>query len=68
MEVFMSNACVSVECKDWISTVTIDNPPDNYLDKDVLSKLNKTVSEMISSKTDLRVVLLTAKGKNSPRE
>jgi enoyl-CoA hydratase len=42
----------------------IDNPPDNYLDKDVLSGLNKTVSEMISSRTDLRVVLLTAKGKN----
>lgn len=60
----MPNACVSVECKDWISTVTIDNPPDNYLDKDVLSKLNKTISEMISSKTELRVVLLTAKGKN----
>jgi enoyl-CoA hydratase len=64
MEVFMSNTFVSVECKDWISTVTIDNPPDNYLDKDVLSKLNKTISEMISSKTDLRVVLLTAKSKN----
>jgi enoyl-CoA hydratase len=60
----MSNACVSVECKDWISTITIDNPPDNYLDKDVLSKLNRTVSEMISSKAELRVVLLAAKGKN----
>ena len=42
----MSNTCVTVECKDWISTVTIDNPPDNYLDKDVLSRLNKTVSEV----------------------
>jgi enoyl-CoA hydratase/carnithine racemase len=60
----MSNTCVSSECKDWISTVTIDNPPDNFLDKAVLSMLNKTVSEMISSRTDLRVVLLTAKGKN----
>jgi enoyl-CoA hydratase len=60
----MSNACVSVECKDWISTVTIDNPPDNFLDKDVLSKLNRTVSDMISSKAELRAVLLTAKGKN----
>jgi enoyl-CoA hydratase len=47
-----------------ISTVTIDNPPDNYLEKDVLSGLNKTVSEIISSRTDIRVVLLTAKGKN----
>lgn len=60
----MSNTCVNVECKDWISTVTIDNPPDNYMDKDVLSKLNKTISDMISSKTELRVVLLIAKGKN----
>jgi enoyl-CoA hydratase len=60
----MSDICVNVECKDWISTVTIDNPPDNYLDKDVLSGLNKTVSEMIASRSELRVVLLTAKGEN----
>ncbi len=60
----MSDACVSFECKNWISTVKIDNPPDNYLDKDVLSMLNKTVSEILSSRADLRVVLLTAKGKN----
>jgi enoyl-CoA hydratase len=60
----MSNACVSIECKDWISTVTIDNPPDNYLDKDVLAKLNKTVSEVYASQADLRVVLITARGKS----
>ena len=60
----MTNICVTVDSKDWISTVTIDNPPDNYLDKDVLSRLNKVVSETISSRTDLRVVLLAAKGKN----
>lgn len=60
----MSNTCVSVECKDRISTLTIDNPPDNYLDKDVLSKLNKTVGEMNSSGTELRVVLLTSRGRN----
>ena len=42
----MSKTCVSIECKDWISTVTIDNPPDNYLDKEILSQLNKTVSDM----------------------
>lgn len=60
----MSTTCVNMECKDWISTVTIDNPPDNLLDKDVLSKLNKAVSEMISSRSELRVVLLMAKGEN----
>jgi enoyl-CoA hydratase len=60
----MSNASVSVECRDWISTVTIDNPPDNFLDKDVLSKLNRTVSDVHSEQSQLRVVLFTAKGKN----
>lgn len=60
----MSHATVSVECKDWISTVTIDNPPDNFLDKDVLSKLNRTVSEVHREQSQLRVVLFTAKGKN----
>lgn len=60
----MSIPSVSIDCKDWISTVTIENPPDNYLDKDVLSKLNRVVSEIISSKAELRVVLLTSKGRN----
>lgn len=60
----MSSSCVSVECKNWISTLTIYNPPDNYLDKDILSTLNKAISEMISSETELRVVLLTSRGRN----
>jgi len=60
----MPDICVRFECKEWISTVTIDNPPDNFLDNVVLSGLNKTISETISSRTDLRVVLLSAKGKS----
>lgn len=60
----MPESCVSVSCKQWISTVTIDNPPNNYLDKDVLSELNRTVSEVHTSQSELRVVLVTAKGKN----
>lgn len=60
----MSHTDVSIVCKDWISTVTIDNPPENYLDKDILSKLNKTISDMLSSKEELRVVVLAAKGRN----
>ncbi len=60
----MSNSCIGYECKDRISTLTIDNPPDNYLDRDVLSQLNMTVSEILSSSAELRVVLLTAKGRN----
>ena len=60
----MTTPSVTIDCKDWISTVTIDNPPDNYLSKEVLSQLNQTVSDVISSKAELRVVLITAKGKN----
>ena len=60
----MSDTCVSIECKDWISTVTIDNPPDNNLDKIVLSRLNRTVSEVYGEQAQLRVVLLAAKGRN----
>jgi enoyl-CoA hydratase len=55
---------VNVSCKDWISTVVIDNPPNNYLDKDILADLNRTVSEVHAQKSELRVVLFTAKGKN----
>jgi enoyl-CoA hydratase len=60
----MSTQSITVTCKDWISIVTIDNPPDNFLDRDVLAKLNRTVSEVHSQQADLRVVLFTTKGKN----
>lgn len=60
----MSHIYVNVECDNWISTLTIDNPPDNYLDKEVLSMLNKTVSDLLSTKAELRVVVVSAKGKN----
>ncbi len=60
----MSASFITVTCKDWISTVTIDNPPDNYLDKDVLAKLNRTVSEVHGQQAELRAVLFLAKGKN----
>lgn len=60
----MSHTDVSIVCKDWISTVTIDNPPENYLDKDILSKLNRIISDMLTSKEDLRVVVLASRGEN----
>jgi enoyl-CoA hydratase/carnithine racemase len=60
----MLHTGVCVECKDWISTVTIDNPTENYLDKDILSKLNMTISDMFSPKEELRVVVLASKGRN----
>ena len=60
----MSDTCVTVSCRDWISTVTIDNQPNNYFDKDILAEMNKTVSEVHAGQADLRVVLFTAKGRN----
>jgi len=47
-----------------ISTVVIDNPPANYLDREILAELNRTVSEVHGENPDLRVVLITAKGKD----
>jgi enoyl-CoA hydratase len=60
----MTQACVTTSCKDMISTVVIDNPPNNYLDRELLANLNRTVSEVHGENPDLRVVLLTAKGRN----
>jgi enoyl-CoA hydratase len=60
----MSGTCVSVSCKEWISTVVIDNPPHNHLSKELLADLNRIVSEVHTEQADLRVVLLTAKGRN----
>lgn len=60
----MAEACVTTSCRDWISTVTIDNPPDNELTRAVLAELNRTVSEVHGENPDLRVVLLRAQGRN----
>lgn len=60
----MSERSVTVECKDWISRIMIDNPPDNNLDKEVLARLNRTVSEVYAEQSQLRAVLLTARGRN----
>jgi enoyl-CoA hydratase len=40
------------------------NPPSNYLDKEVLAELNRTISEVHASQAELRVVLFTSKGRN----
>jgi len=60
----MPSRCVTTTCLDGISTVVIDNPPDNYLDKEVLAELNRTVSEVHGQETDLRVVLLSSRGRS----
>lgn len=60
----MSQACVTTSCKEMISTVVIDNPPANHLDREILAELNRMVSEVHGENADLRVVLITAKGAN----
>ena len=60
----MAKSCVTTSCKDWISTVVIDHPPDNFIDRALLAELNRTVSEVHGENADLRVVLFTAKGRN----
>ena len=58
----MATASVTASCREMISTVVIDNPPHNHIDKELLAELNRTVSEVHGENPDLRVVLLTAKG------
>ncbi|MHB8845047.1 MAG: enoyl-CoA hydratase/isomerase family protein [Nitrospirota bacterium] len=60
----MSDMCVTSACHNMISTVVIDNPPDNHLSREVLAELNRTVSEVHGSQAELRVVLFRAKGRN----
>ena len=55
---------ITASCRNWISTVVIDNPPHNHLSKEVLADLNRIVSEVHAEQADLRVVLFTAKGRN----
>ncbi len=53
-----------MDYRDRISTITIDNPPVNHLSKDVLSLLNKIVSDMMLTMPELRAVLLASTGRN----
>lgn len=58
----MSN--ITIACKDCISTITIDHPPNNEIDRDLLAKMNRTIGDLLAQESELRVVLLTAKGRN----
>jgi enoyl-CoA hydratase/carnithine racemase len=60
----MSDSRVTMDYRDRIGIITIDNPPVNHLSKDVLSLLNKTVSDMMLTMPELRAVLLTSEGRN----
>lgn len=58
----MSN--ITIACKDCISTITMDNPPNNEIDRDLLAKMNRAIGDLLAQEADLRVVLLTSKGGN----
>jgi enoyl-CoA hydratase len=60
----MSDSHVTTDYRDRIGIIIIDNPPVNHLSKDVLSLLNKTVSDMMLTMPELRAVLLASEGKN----
>lgn len=55
---------LKIECRDCISIITIDNPPNNEIDRDLLAGLNKAVGDLLSQESELRVVLLMAAGRN----
>ena len=59
----MSDLFVSYEIENGIATVTIDNPPMNPLTADVRDQLITTFQELDSKKDEIKVVILTGKGK-----
>jgi len=60
----MTTTCLHVKSDNRISTLTLDNPSDNYLTKEILSQLNMVVSEQLANNRELRAIVLTAKGRN----
>ena len=59
----MSDPFVSYEIENGIATVTIDNPPMNPLTEDVRDRIIATFQELDSKKDEIKVVILTGKGK-----
>lgn len=54
---------VTCELKEHIALITIDNPPMNPLDVDVMDNLRNSF-ELLLLEKDVRVVILTGKGKS----
>ena len=59
----MNDLFVSYEIENGIATVTIDNPPMNPLTEGVRDQLIATFQELDSKKDEIKVVILTGKGK-----
>jgi enoyl-CoA hydratase/carnithine racemase len=59
----MSEQFISYEIENGIATVTIDHPPMNPLTADVRDQLIAAFEELDSKKHEIKVVILTGKGK-----
>jgi enoyl-CoA hydratase len=59
----MGDKLVSYTVESFIAIITIDNPPMNPLTKEVWKQLEKILDELDSRKDEIRVLVLTGKGK-----
>lgn len=56
-------AAVTVTYSDYVAVVTIDNPPVNALNKDLIEEISKTFDAVAT--TDSRVVVITGAGEKA---
>jgi enoyl-CoA hydratase len=59
----MSDKLVTYTIDDFIAIITIDNPPMNPLTTELRDQLLAILDELDSKKDEIKVVILTAKGK-----
>jgi enoyl-CoA hydratase len=59
----MSDKFVTFSIESSVAIITIDNPPMNPLTKEVWEQLEKALDELDLRKGEIRVVILTGKGK-----
>jgi enoyl-CoA hydratase/carnithine racemase len=59
----MSDKLVMFTVESSIAIITIDNPPMNPLTKEVWEQLEKALDELNSRKDEIKVLILTGKGK-----
>lgn len=59
----MNDKLVSYTIDSYIAIITIDNPPMNPLTKEVWEQLEKVLDELELEKEEVRVLILTGKGK-----
>lgn len=59
----MNNKFISYTIDSYIAIITINNPPMNPLTKEVWEQLEKALDELELKKEEVRVLILTGKGK-----